>query len=118
MVDCIILYFDNWLNNEIDGEYIMNSAAERDKKSPESIFTEQVKELVAIGAAIASNCETCFKYHFDKDRKLAVSSEDLALAVETVKMVKASPAQAIVLLADKYQKARNPISSKNKVRNK
>ncbi|NLD99687.1 MAG: carboxymuconolactone decarboxylase family protein [Fibrobacter sp.] len=89
----------------------MNSAAERDKKSPESIFTEQVKELVAIGAAIASNCETCFKYHFDKARKLAVSSGDLALAVETAKMVKASPAQAIALLADKYLKTSYPKSA-------
>jgi len=89
----------------------MNSAAEKNKKSPESIFTEQVKELVAIGAAIASNCETCFKYHFDKARKLAVSREDLALAVETAKMVKASPAQAIALLAYKYLKAGDSKSS-------
>jgi AhpD family alkylhydroperoxidase len=89
----------------------MNSDTEKDRKSPESIFTEQVKELVAIGAAIASNCETCFKYHFDKARKLAVSREDLALAVETAKIVKASPAQAIALLADKYLKASDSKSS-------
>lgn len=95
----------------------MNSA-ERDKKTPESIFTDQVKELVAIGAAIASNCETCFKYHFDKARKLAVSSEDLALAVETAKMIKASPAQAIALLADKYLKASDSESTEEKVKNK
>jgi AhpD family alkylhydroperoxidase len=55
----------------------MNSDTEKDRKSLESIFTEQVKELVAIGAAIASNCGTCFKYHFDKARKLAISREDL-----------------------------------------
>lgn len=80
------------------------SYSEKDDKSQESIFTDQVRELVAIGAAIASNCETCFKYHFNKARKLAVSSDDMALAVETAKMVKSTPTQTIALLADKYLK--------------
>ena len=70
----------------------------------QSIVTAQVKELIAIGAAIACNCEACFKYHFDKARKLGVTRDDIAQAVETAKMVKASPAQAIALLADKYLK--------------
>ena len=68
----------------------------------QSLMNPAVKELIAIGAAIACNCETCFKFHFDKARKLGVSREDMALAVETAKMVKASPAQAIALMADKY----------------
>ena len=34
-----------------------------------SLFTEQVAELVAIGAAIASNCESCFLFHYDKARE-------------------------------------------------
>ena len=38
-----------------------------------SIYSEAVQELVAIGAAIASNCEPCFRFHFDKARKLGVS---------------------------------------------
>jgi AhpD family alkylhydroperoxidase len=67
-----------------------------------SLVTSAVKELIAIGAAIACNCETCFKFHIDKARKLGVTQEDMTLAVETAKMVKASPAQAIALLADKY----------------
>jgi AhpD family alkylhydroperoxidase len=70
--------------------------------APKSLYTEAVAELVAIGAAIASNCEPCFKYHFDKARKLGVSKEDMALAVTTAKNVKESPARAIVGLAEKY----------------
>jgi len=77
--------------------------------SEESVFTEQVKELVAIGAAIASNCEPCFKFHFDKARKLGIALEDIKSAVETAKMVKASPAQAIALLADKYLQTGQPL---------
>jgi AhpD family alkylhydroperoxidase len=67
-----------------------------------SIYGEAVQELVANGAAIASNCEPCFRYHFDKARKLGVSKEDMARAVTTAKMVKESPARAVVELAEKY----------------
>ena len=66
-----------------------------------NIYSEAVQELVAIGAAIAANCEPCFRYHFDKARKLGVSKEDMARAVTTAKMVKESPARAVVELAEK-----------------
>jgi AhpD family alkylhydroperoxidase len=67
-----------------------------------SIYTESVAELVAIGAAIAANCEPCFRYHFDKARKLGVSKEDMARAVTTAQMVKESPARSVLELAEKY----------------
>jgi AhpD family alkylhydroperoxidase len=66
------------------------------------IFTDAVKELVAIGAAIGSNCEMCFKYHYNEARKLGVSKEDMRLAVEMAEAVKASPARSISELAEKY----------------
>ncbi len=69
---------------------------------PKTIYTEAVQELVAIGAAIASNCEPCFRFHYDKARKLGVSKEDMARAVATAKMVKETPARAVLELADKY----------------
>ena len=69
---------------------------------PKSIYTEAVQELVASGAAIAANCEPCFKYHFDKARKLGVSKADMARAVTTGQTVKESPARAILELAEKY----------------
>jgi AhpD family alkylhydroperoxidase len=67
-----------------------------------SLVTDQVRELVAIGAAIASNCEECFKFHYDKARKLGVTKEDMLLAVKTAQMVKDSPAKSISELAVKY----------------
>ena len=70
--------------------------------APESIYSEAVQELVAIGAAIAANCEPCFRHHFDKARKLGVSKEDMARAVTTAQMVKESPARALLALAEKY----------------
>ena len=39
--------------------------------SAESIYTDAVDELVAIGAAIASNCEPCLEHHVGRARELA-----------------------------------------------
>lgn len=67
-----------------------------------SLYTEAVAELVAIGAAIASNCEPCFKFHYDKARKLGVSREDMLRAVTTAQSVKEAPARAVLDLAQQY----------------
>ena len=66
-----------------------------------SLFSPAVKELVAMGAAIAANCEPCLKYHYREAQKLGVSKEDMARAVEMGAKVKDSPHQAILKLADK-----------------
>jgi len=67
-----------------------------------TIYSEAVQELVAIGAAIASNCEPCFKFHYDKARKLGVSQEDMLSAVRTAQMVKETPAKSVLGLAERY----------------
>ncbi len=70
------------------------------------IYSDAVAELVAIGAAIASNCEPCFKYHFDKARKLGVSDEDMLCAVNTAKAVKETPSASILSLAERLLAAK------------
>jgi AhpD family alkylhydroperoxidase len=67
-----------------------------------TLYSESVAELVAIGAAIAANCEPCLKYHYDQAHKLGVSKEDMARAVATAQRVKDAPAKAMLELADKY----------------
>lgn len=67
-----------------------------------SIFTSQVAELVAIGAAIAGNCESCFKYHYDRARKLGVSDLDMRYAVDLAQKVKDTPARAMLVMAERY----------------
>ncbi len=69
-----------------------------------SLFTDQVAELVAIGAAIASNCESCFKFHYDKARKLGVSREDMLQAVSIAQGVKEAPAKSVLDLAHRILK--------------
>lgn len=75
---------------------------------PTSIFSEAVQELVSIGAAIAANCEPCFKFHYDKARKLGVSREDMQLAVQTAQHVKEAPAAAVLHLAERYLNEQPP----------
>jgi len=68
----------------------------------QSLYTDAVAELVAIGAAIAANCDPCFKYHFQQARKLGISREDMMLAVKTARSVKETPAKAMLQLAHRY----------------
>lgn len=64
-------------------------------------LTEQNAELIAIGAAIAAGCEPCFKFHYDKARKLGVSNETMMEAVNIGYMVKQSAGKNMLALADR-----------------
>lgn len=77
-------------------------------KPAPSLFTEAVSELVAIGAAIASNCEPCFKFHYDKARKLGVSKDDMLRAVTVAQSVKESPAKTVLDTAHRYLREAEP----------
>lgn len=66
-----------------------------------TLVTDAVRELVAIGAAIGSNCEMCFRYHYREARRLGVSDEDIRLAVEMAQRVKEQPARSILALANR-----------------
>jgi AhpD family alkylhydroperoxidase len=71
-------------------------------EAQESLYSAAVAELVAIGAAVAANCDTCFKFHYAAARKLGVSRADMALAVRTAEGVKASKAKAMSELAERH----------------
>ena len=73
-----------------------------------NIYNQAVAELVAIGAAVAANCEPCLRYHVGRARKLGASRKDIALAVAMAEAVKAAPARAVHELAEKLS---GPISS-------
>ena len=68
-------------------------------ESPACLFTPAVAELVAIGAAIAANCEPCLRYHTREAEKLGVSAADMARAVELAAKVKDSPHRSVLRLA-------------------
>jgi AhpD family alkylhydroperoxidase len=70
-------------------------------KAEGSIFSPAIGELVAIGAAVAANCEPCLKYHYDKANRLGLSKAEMAQAVSIATGVKAAPHRAILRLADR-----------------
>lgn len=66
------------------------------------LMTEAITELVAIGSAMACNCEPCFKHHYDRARKLGVSVEDMRKAVDTGFSVMSAPHRKVVETAERY----------------
>jgi AhpD family alkylhydroperoxidase len=74
-------------------------------------LNEHTKTLIAIGAAIASNCEPCFRHHYDLGRKLDISREDMLEAVNTALAVKATPHKKVVETAQKYLAAEGDTTS-------
>lgn len=72
------------------------------ERPAEKLYSPAVAELVALGAALAANCEPCFKYHYNEARKLGVSLDDMARAVNTAQCVKRAPADSILKLADRF----------------
>jgi AhpD family alkylhydroperoxidase len=94
-------------------DYITSLEVTATKPSSAVDYNAAVNELVAIGAAIAANCEPCLKYHYHEATQLGASKVDVARAVAMGAQVKDSPHQAILRLADKLTGAgvaRTPVA--------
>jgi AhpD family alkylhydroperoxidase len=68
--------------------------------SSKNVYNETVGELVALGAAIAANCQPCFKHHHAKALALGVSEDDMTSAVNTAMAVKKMAERETLELAD------------------
>jgi 4-carboxymuconolactone decarboxylase len=54
------------------------------------------RELVAIGASVASNCIPCVTYHMAKAKRLGLSDTQIMEAVELADKVRQVPARAVL----------------------
>ncbi|AFV01164.1 MULTISPECIES: carboxymuconolactone decarboxylase family protein [unclassified Dehalobacter] len=61
----------------------------------------KIKELVAVGAAVAGNCIPCLQWHYNKCIELGIPIEDVKEAIEMARMVKEVPIKKIDELAEK-----------------
>ncbi len=67
----------------------------------ETSLDARTAELVALGAAIGANCESCLKYHYNQARLLGVSSATMVAAARVAQTVKDAPAASMLALAAK-----------------
>ena len=67
----------------------------------EATLSKEQEELVAVGAAIAANCEPCLKYHFRKAQEVGLTEDQLRTAVTVAQHVKETPARLILEAADR-----------------
>ena len=70
------------------------AAADTGPSSP-SLFTDEVKELVALGASVAGNCERCFQFHYRKAKQMGVSREDMQKAATIGERIREAPAKVL-----------------------
>jgi AhpD family alkylhydroperoxidase len=69
--------------------------------APKLEITEQVRELIALGAAIGANCEPCLKYHTKKAREVGLTDAQMREALAVGQLVKEASAKNMTGLADK-----------------
>jgi AhpD family alkylhydroperoxidase len=53
-------------------------------------------ELVAIGAAIGSNCIPCVEYHISAGRQLGISDDEIRAAIALADKVRRAPARKVL----------------------
>jgi len=59
------------------------------------------RELVAIGAALASNCVPCIEFHIQAARKAGLSDAEISEAIELADKVKRVPADKVLEAASR-----------------
>jgi AhpD family alkylhydroperoxidase len=59
----------------------------------------KVTELVALGAAVGSGCEACFRSHFETARTVGLSGEEIVHAVGIARAVRETSADRMLDLA-------------------
>jgi AhpD family alkylhydroperoxidase len=57
------------------------------------------EELIAIGAALASHCELCLRYHIRQATEVGCTKQEMHRAVEIAQDVKVTPARLLTNLA-------------------
>jgi AhpD family alkylhydroperoxidase len=66
------------------GNFIMQTSKHPSGNSP---LDEKLKELIAIGAAVAGHCQPCLTHHVAKARELGLSVDEIRAAIGVGHMV-------------------------------
>jgi AhpD family alkylhydroperoxidase len=63
-------------------------------------FDNRTTELIAVGASIAANCQSCVEYHVAKAAEYGVGPEAVSQAVEVGRMVRRGAAAKVDNVAE------------------
>ncbi len=69
------------------------------------------RELVALGAALGSNCVACVEYHVAEARKAGLDDGEIRAAIELADKIKQVPANKVLAAATKMLGATTPNDS-------
>lgn len=61
-----------------------------------SELTTRERELVALGAALGSNCVPCIEYHLPQARKAGLTDREIRAAIRLADMVRQVPARKVL----------------------
>lgn len=64
-----------------------------------SDLTSRESELVALGAALGSNCVPCVEYHIPQARKAGLTDQEIHAAIQLADKVRQVPAQKVLRAA-------------------
>ena len=64
-------------------------------RTKEMVLEEKTENLIAIGAAVASNCIPCFEHIYEKAITSGISSAEIQRATDVAEQVKAGAQKAI-----------------------
>ncbi len=73
----------------------------RPKETSVTTLNCRDRELVAIGAALASNCNPCIEYHVAEARKVGLSDAEISEAVALADKIKRVPAGKVMETASR-----------------
>jgi AhpD family alkylhydroperoxidase len=63
-------------------------------------FDDRTKELIAVGASIAANCQSCVEYHVAKAAELGLGPDEVSQAVDVGRMVRRGAAAKVDKVAE------------------
>jgi AhpD family alkylhydroperoxidase len=62
-------------------------------------LSDRERELVAIGASIASNCVSCIEHHVPEARKVGLGDRQIQEAIQIADLVRRVPARRVLQAA-------------------
>jgi AhpD family alkylhydroperoxidase len=63
-------------------------------------MNESTKELIAIGASFAANCQPCLTFHVDKARNLGIGDDEIDEAIAVGRMIQKGAISAMNKFAE------------------